>query len=307
MTQAILTLQSHVAMGHVGLEAARLPLYLAGFDLWALPTVLFSNHPGHGHFKGAHTPQNMVLDMLEGVDQMQNWPLCAGILTGYMGQADTARLVFEKLRQIKAQNPHLSFCLDPVMGDNDTGLYVADDLPDIFLSALDFADILTPNHFELELLVGQKLTTLEALIDACQTLRKRGTKCVVVTSVDLLEFGADKIGLVAVSDSEHLLCLTDKIPLKGRPNGAGDCFAAMLYGDYLRHGNLKTSLNHAANAIFSLIAFTVKRQTLPPTITANSIGELDLIAARDVISAPEQRFAVKDLVFSAATHSFHWR
>ena len=81
----------------------------------------------------------------------------------------------------------------------------------------------------------------------------------------------------------------------------------MLYGDYLRHGNLKTSLNHAANAIFSLIAFTVKRQTLPPTITANSIGELDLIAARDVISAPEQRFAVKDLVFSAATHSFHWR
>ena len=157
MTQAILTLQSHVAMGHVGLEAARLPLYLAGFDLWALPTVLFSNHPGHGHFKGAHTPQKLVLDMLEGVDQMQNWPLCAGILTGYMGRGDTARLVFEKLRQIKSQNPHVSFCLDPVMGDNDTGLYVADDLPDIFATALDFADILTPNHFELEILAGKKL------------------------------------------------------------------------------------------------------------------------------------------------------
>ena len=44
----ILSIQSQVTFGHVGNNAAILPLQRMGFEVWAVPTVLLSNHPAHG-------------------------------------------------------------------------------------------------------------------------------------------------------------------------------------------------------------------------------------------------------------------
>ena len=41
---AILSIQSHVAYGHVGNRSAVFPLELLGFDVWPINTVQFSNH-----------------------------------------------------------------------------------------------------------------------------------------------------------------------------------------------------------------------------------------------------------------------
>ena len=49
---AILSIQSHVAYGHVGNAAAVFPLQRLGHEVWPLHTVMFSNHPGYGAWKG---------------------------------------------------------------------------------------------------------------------------------------------------------------------------------------------------------------------------------------------------------------
>ena len=53
----ILSIQSSVVFGHVGNSAARFALQRLGLDVWAVPTVLLSNHPGHGRFRGEATAE----------------------------------------------------------------------------------------------------------------------------------------------------------------------------------------------------------------------------------------------------------
>ena len=65
--QAILSIQSAVAYGHVGNSAAAFPLQRLGMEVWPVDTVQFSNHPGHGQhtgqvFTGAH-----IADIVAGI------------------------------------------------------------------------------------------------------------------------------------------------------------------------------------------------------------------------------------------------
>ena len=48
----ILSIQSHVAYGHVGNDAAVFPLQRMGVEVWPIHTVQFSNHTGYGSFTG---------------------------------------------------------------------------------------------------------------------------------------------------------------------------------------------------------------------------------------------------------------
>ena len=48
----ILSIQSHVAYGHVGNSAAVFPLQRIGVEVWPVNTVQFSNHTGYGEWRG---------------------------------------------------------------------------------------------------------------------------------------------------------------------------------------------------------------------------------------------------------------
>ena len=48
----ILSIQSHVAYGHVGNAAATFPLQRIGVEVWPVHTVQFSNHTGYGEWTG---------------------------------------------------------------------------------------------------------------------------------------------------------------------------------------------------------------------------------------------------------------
>ena len=48
----LLSIQSHVAYGHVGNSAAVFALQRLGVEVWPIHTVQFSNHPGYGAWTG---------------------------------------------------------------------------------------------------------------------------------------------------------------------------------------------------------------------------------------------------------------
>ena len=53
---AVLSVQSRVAYGHVGNAASVFALQRLGIEAWALDTVAFSNHTGHGRWRGSVVP-----------------------------------------------------------------------------------------------------------------------------------------------------------------------------------------------------------------------------------------------------------
>ena len=72
--------------------------------------------------------------------------------------SDTGLVAAESVR---ARNPDAVFCCDPVLGDVGRGLYVREGVAEFMRErALPAAAILTPNHFELDLLSGSASTNI---------------------------------------------------------------------------------------------------------------------------------------------------
>src|SRR5580704_15017612 len=185
MMPTVLSVQSRVAYGHVGNAAAIFPLQCLGIEAWALDTVAFSNHTGHGRWRGEVVAAETVATLFEGIADLGVLPSIDAVLSGYIGTAETGAVLLDIVRRVKAENPRALFCCDPVIGDTDTGSYVRDGVAEFFRdAALALADIVTPNRFELEFLTGQTIASLAEAADAANAMRGRGPDIVLVTSLD---------------------------------------------------------------------------------------------------------------------------
>jgi pyridoxine kinase len=152
---AILSIQSHVAYGHVGNAAVTLPLQRLGREVWAVPTVVFAAHAGYGPPQGAVLPASTVGEIVRGIEARGVFPRCKAVLSGYLGDADLGSVVLDAVARVRSANPDALYCCDPVMGDTAPGVYVRDGIPEFLATqAVPVADIATPNVFELEMLAG---------------------------------------------------------------------------------------------------------------------------------------------------------
>jgi pyridoxine kinase len=102
----ILSIQSHVAFGHVGNAAAVFPLQRLGHDVWPINTVQFSNHTGYGAWRGEVFPASLIDACVEGIAERGVLANCDGVLSGYMGAADTGEAILRAVARLKAANPH---------------------------------------------------------------------------------------------------------------------------------------------------------------------------------------------------------
>ena len=92
----LLSIQSHVAYGHVGNSAAVFPLQRIGVEVWPIHTVQFSNHTGYGAWRGRVFDADMIRDVLQGVTERGVLGSCDGVLSGYIGSAEIGLLVEEE-------------------------------------------------------------------------------------------------------------------------------------------------------------------------------------------------------------------
>ncbi len=65
-----LSIQSHVAYGHVGNASAVFPMQRLGVEVWPIHTVQFSNHTGYGAWKGRVFDGGMIDEVMEGIAEM---------------------------------------------------------------------------------------------------------------------------------------------------------------------------------------------------------------------------------------------
>ena len=274
----ILSIQSHVAWGHVGNAAAVFPLQRLGAEVWPVPTVLFSNHPGHGGFRGQPVAPALIRDLVAGVAERGALAGCDGVLAGYLGSLETGAAVLEAMARVKAANPAALCCLDPVIGDAGR-VYVRPGIPEFLRDqALAAADIATPNQFELEWLTGQAVTTLAEARTAVARLQALGPRCVLVTSLAVADTPADSLDLLA---AEAGACWRLRTPrLAQHFSGAGDTMAALFLYHRLASGSARLALEAAAASVYGLLRRTAEA----------GAAELLTVAAQQEFVAPSWPF-----------------
>src|SRR5438045_9361298 len=101
----VLSLQSRVAYGHVGNAASVFPLQRLGVEAWALDTVAFSNHTGHGRWRGSIVPAGTIAELFAGVAALGVLPQIDAVLSGYLGDAATGPVLRDMVEEVRAAKP----------------------------------------------------------------------------------------------------------------------------------------------------------------------------------------------------------
>ncbi len=252
MLRGILSIQSEVVYGHVGNGAARLALQRLAHEVFCIPTVIFSNHPGHGHFTGDAFPAEQITALVEALETNGFLRGVSAVISGYLGNSDQAAAIADAVTRVKAANPNAVYCCDPVAGDWPNGSYVTDAVAGAVASRLlPMSDIATPNVYELSRFTDHAVTDPESAVAAAREL---GPELVLVTSVP----GRDPEQIATIAVTSKAAWLTETPKRENVPNGLGDLMAAIFLGQWLRSRDIPGALGLAASSVDAVLRASVR-------------------------------------------------
>ena len=281
---AVLSLQSHVVYGHVGNASAVFPLQRLGVEVWPVHTVQFSNHTGYGEWRGQAFDGGDIEDLVLGIAERGVLGRCDAVLSGYLGSVGVGTAVAETVGQVRAANPDAVYCCDPVIGDVGRGVFVRPGIEELMRDVtVPAADIVTPHHFELDLLSGTTTRTLAEVKDAVAAVQGLGPHVVLTTSLVTDDTPDDAIDLLASEGGRHYRVRTPKLDLS--VNGAGDAIAALFLAHWLETRSAADALGRAGASVFGLLKATADAAS----------RELLLVAAQDEFVAPRHSFPVDEV------------
>jgi len=216
----ILSLSSQVAYGPVGNTAAVPALQALGHEVLAVPTVILSNHPGHGAPAVLRVPAPDLAALLGTLDDLGALASCGAVMTGYFAANDQIYGAARIIRRMKQHNPDLYVLVDPILGDHGA-LYVPLPVAEAIRDELvPLATCITPNRFELEWLTGWRAGSIR---EAEAAARQLACREVIATSIPA---GNGQIATLAVLPGgvhAETSALVEDVP-----HGTGD-FLAGLY------------------------------------------------------------------------------
>lgn len=280
----ILSIQSSVAYGHVGNSAATFPLMRLGVQVWPVITVHFSNHTGYGSWRGPLLGASDIAEVVKGIDERGVLGEADAVLSGYQGAEDVGAEILKAVALVKERNPKAIYCCDPVIGDVDRGVYVRPGIPEFMRDqVVPAAQVVTPNHFELDLLTGTTTTTLDEVLQSAHLLRSVGPEVVLVTSTVVADAPQDQITMLAVTAGGAWQVSTPK--LDRNFTGSGDLTAALFLAHLLQGLEPGDAMGRTADAVYSLLKVT----------TEAGSAELMLAAAQSELVDPSYHFEVTRL------------
>jgi pyridoxine kinase len=281
---AVLSIQSHVAYGHVGNSSAVFPLQRLGIEVWPVHTVQFSNHTGYGEWRGRVFDGPAIEEVVGGIAERGVLGGCDAVLSGYLGSADIGHAVVQTVQRVRAANPAAVYCCDPVIGDVGRGVFVRPGIPEFMReTAVPAADLVTPNHYELDALSGITTRTVSEVTEAVAAVQALGPRVVLTTSLVTDDTPEDAVDLLASEGGRHFRVRTPRLDVS--VNGAGDAVAALFLAHWLDTRDAGTALGRAAASVHGLLAAT----------EAAGSREILLVDAQEEVVAPSRSFDVDEL------------
>ncbi|UQS81938.1 PfkB family carbohydrate kinase [Bombilactobacillus folatiphilus] len=230
--------------GNISLQSATTIFQILGIASVKLPVNLLATHPGHD----VNAPQLPLDHWLATVLDYWSDVEFSGLALGYLGNQALIELWVQYL--VQHQLPLV--VIDPAMADHGK-LYGS--LPADYVQwqrkLLPFADVLTPNLTEAELLLDQKVTTKTQLREALLALQQQiHGQDVVITSVRM----QDQIGC-AYLDGECLRTIFYPAAPSGHA-GSGDLFTSILAGSLHKGASFVDAVQQATQMTTKAVAQT---------------------------------------------------
>lgn len=222
-----------------------------------------------------------LLALIEGLEANGLLAGITHILTGYIGKQAFLEAVIEVVRRVKAVNRECVYLCDPVLGDHGK-YYVPREMVAVYRElVLPIADVITPNLFEAELLLGAPIPGPAAAVEAARQLHARGPRTVVFTSLEhqkpeKLVTVCSRLGPGGVQEAHAFTfpCIPAYF------TGTGDLFAALwlAWAEVL----LRDKLPEAAEKVVATMQAVLANTNSP----GNSTRELRLIQSKSLIENP---------------------
>lgn len=269
----------------------------------AINSVQFSNHTGYKVVKGQVLQEKELADLFEGLEKNNLLQHYSHLLTGYIGNASFLHQVSAIVKKLREINPNLIYVCDPVMGDNGT-MYVPKELLPIYRDEIiPLADIITPNQYEVELLVERPVKTDEDVWSAVKWFHEtKGIKTVVLSSSEIAKSSSTLKSYLSESNGTKY---TLEIPKQGCEinisfTGTGDLFAALFLAHSYNNPNLGSALENTIASLQAVIKRTIS--LMPKDILSGERTEihshdreLKLIQSKKDLEEPEVVLRVQNI------------
>ncbi|MEZ6964797.1 MULTISPECIES: pyridoxal kinase PdxY [Aeromonas] len=288
----VISIQSHVVFGCAGNSAAVFPMRRLGVEVWPVNTVQFSNHTQYSQgWQGMVMPAGHIGQLMAGLTDIGVLGQCDALLSGYLGSAAQGEEILAAVARLKACNPRALYFCDPVMGHPNKGCIVAPGVAEFFKDrALACADMLAPNLLELERLTGREIHNVPEAVAACQQLRARGARLVLVKHLGRAGFGHDRFEMLLVCDEGAFHISRPLYPFARQPIGVGDLLSATMLANLLAGYEPVVAFERTNASVDAVLA---------QTWLVNAY-ELQLVAAQHEMAQPHVRIRATRLALTCA-------
>lgn len=243
--------------GRGSLTTAIASLSSMGYQVLPVPTAVLSSHTG---IEG-YTFRDLTEDLRGFIRQWKEKDLhFEAIYTGFLGSAEQSEIVGEFIDTFR--DDETVVLVDPVMGD-DNKLYKTC-TPELVAGMKELvkkADVVTPNLTEAGVLYGWDIM----LPPRCERCLKKflygisdmGPKHVIVTGLPILD---EQVGVACYDGETKAEEIFYKPAVEAEFPGAGDLFASIYLGYYLKNRDMVKSAHLAADFMLEAVQLTVESE-----------------------------------------------
>lgn len=280
--KTVLSIQSNVVYGYAGNKVATLAMQLQGVEVMPIHTVQLSSNTVYPHYDGIVLGAQQITRIVNSLEKIGVLSSIDAIISGYIGLAEQGEEIIEAVKKIKFYNPDAIYVCDPVMGgDINKGSSLPQNIIDFFTKqAIKYADYITPNLLELQILSNLEIKTFNDVLNAIKTLQNKRIQAILVKN--LLHAGKTtelfEMILATPSQSYHLARPLYDFP--HRPLGVGDLICSLFTAHLVNGQSQLTAFELAANAANHVLDITKQQNA----------RELAIIDAQQWIKQPDLKY-----------------
>lgn len=254
----IISIQSLVSAGYVGNSVAGLAIQLHSFNPIILPTVMLSSHAEQNIYYGDVVSPDLFKKLVRGITEVGFLERTAFSVSGYINTSELIDLTADFISDWKVRNTTATYIYDPVLGDTRAnGLYIPENIARHSIAKLlPICDILTPNQFELEFIVGQKISSLEELLTVVDNHAVLRSKTLVLTSAVLEDTAEEQIEVVVVKNGIARRFSSKNIHIE--VVGTGDLFTAIMSSQLALGREIGDAIQNAMDFVCNVLVYTKK-------------------------------------------------
>lgn len=280
--KTVLSIQSNVVYGYAGNKVATLAMQLQGVEVMPIHTVQLSSNTVYPHYDGIVLGAQQITRIVNSLEKIGVLSSIDAIISGYIGLAEQGEEILEAVKKIKFYNPNAIYVCDPVMGgDINKGSSLPQNIIDFFTKqAIKYADYITPNLLELQILSNLEIKTFNDVLNAIKTLQNKPIQAILVKN--LLHAGktTELFEMILATPSQNYHLARPLYDFPHRPLGVGDLICSLFTAHLVNGQSQLTAFELAANAANHVLDITKQQDA----------RELAIIDAQQWIKQPDLKY-----------------